>query len=187
MTDLPFRLPPSPPVLSDDVVHLRLVTLLDTDLLVSGSRNAEVVRWTFLPAGLDTARAAELLRRWQLMVGEGRMRQYAVGVGGGDDAAVGLVSLILQDADDPRCADVAYWLLPQARGRGLATHAVRLLLEWGYGSAGCTSAALHTMEGNVASEAVARRTGLDMVGRRTWNHGGRRVDLRRWVQAAPSR
>jgi RimJ/RimL family protein N-acetyltransferase len=43
------------------------------------------------------------------------------------------------------------------------------------------------MEGNNASEAVAQRCGFASAGRRTWHHGGRRFDLRRWEREAPVR
>jgi len=163
---------------------MRLLTTLDTDLLVSGSRDPEVVRWTFMPPRLDTAGAAQMLDRWQSLIRDGRARQYVVAAASEPSTPVGLASLILQDTEDPSCVDVAYWLLPAGRGRGLMTHAVRLLLGWAFDVAGCTCAALHTKEGNTASEAVARRSGFSEVGRRTWNHDGRRIHLRRWTRAA---
>jgi RimJ/RimL family protein N-acetyltransferase len=189
MTDTaaPFRLPESPPRLSDEVAALRLLAPADTDLVVSGSQDSDVTRWTFLPARLDTSGAAALLQRWAAGSSDGLMRQYAIADARDTATPVGIGSLILQDADDPRCVDVAYWLLPQGRGRGLVTHAVQLMLAWAFDLAGCHGAVLHTMEGNTASEAVAERAGFSVVGRRTWNHGGRRVDLRRWMLEAPPR
>ena len=183
----PFRLPPAPAVLADDVVHLRLLTTDDVDLLLRGSHDAEVVRWTFVPPQLDRDAALALLSRWDAAARDGRLRQYAIAAAAQPKVAVGLVSLILQDADDPGAVDVAYWLLPVGRGRGLVTHAVQLGLGWAFAVAGCGRAVLHTMEGNVASEAVARRCGFDSAGRRTWHYGGRRFDLRRWEREAPSR
>jgi RimJ/RimL family protein N-acetyltransferase len=180
----PFRLPVSPPVFADDVVHLRLLTPLDTDVLVSGSRDPDVVRWTFLPPRLDTAGAALMLDRWQSLIRDGRARQYVVAAAADPSVPLGLASLILQDAEDPSCVDVAYWLLPAGRGRGLMTHAVGLLLSWAFSVAHCGCAALHTKKGNAASEAVARRCGFSEVGRRTWNHDGRRIHLRRWTRGA---
>jgi [ribosomal protein S5]-alanine N-acetyltransferase len=183
----PFRLPPAPPVLDDDAVRLRLLTTADVDLLLRGSHDPDVVRWTFVPPGLDHPAATALLQRWEAGSRDGRLRQYAIAAAPAPDVPVGLVSLILQDAADPDAVDVAYWLLPEGRGRGLVTRAVLLVLPWAF-AAGCGRAVLHTMEGNLASEAVAQRCGFASAGRRTWHHGGRRFDLRRWErgpQAAP--
>jgi RimJ/RimL family protein N-acetyltransferase len=177
---MPFRLPAAPPVLADDAVHLRLLTVDDVELLLRGSHDADVVRWTFVPPGLDHDGAVALLQRWEAGSRDGRLRQYAIASGAQPDTPLGVLSLILQDADDPEAVDVAYWLLPSGRGRGLVTRAVQLGLGWAFDVAGCRRAVLHTMEGNVASEAVALRCGFAAAGRRTWHYGGRRFDLRRW-------
>jgi hypothetical protein len=57
-----------------------------------------------------------------------------------------------------------YWLLPEGRGRGLATHAVRLLVNWGFDESGVHRVALYTKEGNIASERVAERCGFRYTG-----------------------
>jgi RimJ/RimL family protein N-acetyltransferase len=184
---VPFRFPAAPAVLGDDVVHLRLLTTGDVDLLLRGSHDAEVTRWTFVPPHLDHDAALALLQRWEAAARDGRLRQYAIAAAAQPEVALGLVSLILQDADDAEACDVAYWLLPAGRGRGLVTRGVELGLGWAFGVAGCARAVLHTMEGNTASEAVAQRCGFAAAGRRTWHHGGRRFDLRRWEREAPAR
>ena len=46
-----------------------------------------------------------------------------------DGTCVGLVWMNVRDPD-PSTGFVGYWLLPRARGRGLATRAVRLLSAW---------------------------------------------------------
>lgn len=180
---VPFRLPPAPLVLDDGAVHLRLLRSDDLDLLKRASRDPDVVRWTFVPPNLDDEAATTLMQRWDAVTRDGRMRQYAIAAAASPEVAVGLVSLILQDAADAEAVDVAYWLLPSGRGRGLMTHAVQLGVAWAFDVANCRRAVLHTMEGNTASEAVAQRCGFTVVGRRTWHHGGRRLDLRRWERA----
>lgn len=176
----PFRLPAAPAQLGDDVVHLRLLTPDDVPLLIRGSEDEDVVRWTFLPPRLDAGRAGALVDRWQSLVRDGRARQFVIAPAAEPPAACGAVTLVLQDAEDPDCVDVAYWLLPEGRGRGLVTRAVSLLLAWAFEVAGCRRAALHTKLGNTASEAVARRCGFVEVGPRTWDHGGEKLRLRRW-------
>jgi RimJ/RimL family protein N-acetyltransferase len=176
----PFRLPVSPPLLGDSVVSLRRAAPSDVSLLVAGSHDEDVVRWTFLPGGLDLASAAALQQRWDSMAVDGRARRYVVCAAAEPSQGFGIVTLTLQDAEDPECADVAYWLLPAGRGRGLMTHAVQLLVAWAFAEAHCSRLALHTKEGNIASEAVARRCGFHAVGSRTWTYQGQRIHLRRW-------
>jgi len=76
--------------------------------------------------------------------------------------------------------EVFYALLPEARGRGAATSAVRALCHW-LGSLGHGEVALETIEGNIASERVAVRAGFLPSGRRPDLHHGEPVVLNRWL------
>jgi RimJ/RimL family protein N-acetyltransferase len=55
--------------------------------------------------------------------------------------------------------EVGYWLAAGARGRGVATRAVRLLTEWAGRELGVPTLWLQVMEGNERSVAVAERSG----------------------------
>ncbi|MBQ1012708.1 GNAT family N-acetyltransferase [Micromonospora sp. M51] len=59
---------------------------------------------------------------------------------------------------------VGYALLPEWRGRGYATRAVRLLAAWAFGSAGVTRLVAGTVPGNVASHRVLERVGFQREG-----------------------
>ncbi|XVV16681.1 GNAT family N-acetyltransferase [Actinoplanes sp. CA-131856] len=56
--------------------------------------------------------------------------------------------------------DVSYWLAAPARGRGVATRALRLFVEWAFGRSGLDELRLWTHAGNTASRAVAERAGF---------------------------
>jgi RimJ/RimL family protein N-acetyltransferase len=74
---------------------------------------------------------------------------------------------------------VGYWLLPEARGRGLATRAVRLLANWALRELGLARLWMHVEPENLASERVAARCGFTYEGRLRshWeSHDGRRQD-----------
>ncbi len=58
---------------------------------------------------------------------------------------------------DQGCAAVGYWLAPEARGRGAATHAVRLLARWAFTELGLARLELTCGPGNEASQHVAQR------------------------------
>jgi RimJ/RimL family protein N-acetyltransferase len=61
-------------------------------------------------------------------------------------------------------AAVGYWLAPEARGRGVATHAVRLLARWAFDSLGLARLELTCGPDNHASQRVAARCGFTREG-----------------------
>ena len=62
------------------------------------------------------------------------------------------------------CASVGYWLAPEARGRGAATHAVRLLARWAFTELGLARLELTCSRDNEASQRVAQRCGFAREG-----------------------
>ena len=90
-----------------------------------------------------------------------------------DDRALGRVALRLpefaseavrcdavREADRP-AGELGYWLLPEARGRGLAYAAVRLMMASVVAGAGLRSVVLDIEAGNLASERLAERLGAE--------------------------
>ncbi|MFG3697527.1 GNAT family N-acetyltransferase [Micromonospora sp. NPDC047620] len=61
-------------------------------------------------------------------------------------------------------ASIGYALLPAARGRGLATRAVRLLAGWAFGPVGTARLTAATLPGNVASQRVLEKVGFRREG-----------------------
>ena len=91
------------------------------------------------------------------------------------------MSLVLQDPADTWLADIAYWLLPDGRQRGLVTRAVRLLLKWAFDESDVRRVALYTKEGNEASERVALRCGFRFTETIQRERGAQVLVLRRWL------
>lgn len=76
-------------------------------------------------------------------------------------------------------AMVRYWLLPQARGRGLATTAQRLLSSWAFAHLEVGRLAAYVEPDNRASCAVLERCGFVQEGRlrrHLTGHAGTRID-----------
>jgi RimJ/RimL family protein N-acetyltransferase len=73
--------------------------------------------------------------------------------------------------------EVGYWLFPEARGKGLATRAVRAVAREVFAS-GLWRIEAHVRIGNDASERVLERAGFTREGvkRRLLRHGDGRVD-----------
>jgi RimJ/RimL family protein N-acetyltransferase len=81
-----------------------------------------------------------------------------------DDTAV-LGGASIYDVEPlQRRASIGYWLAPHARGRGAATHAVRLLARWAVDILSIERLQITCGPDNVASQRVAARAGFTREG-----------------------
>jgi RimJ/RimL family protein N-acetyltransferase len=80
-----------------------------------------------------------------------------------DTDVLGGASLYAVELAERRAA-VGYWLAPHARGRGVATHATRLLARWGFERLGLERLELTCGPDNAASQRVAERCGFTREG-----------------------
>ena len=172
--------PPAPPTTLVGAVTLRALVDDDWPLEQELSSDPEVVRWTFYPADLTEEHARERIARGAEASLKRRAQRYVVL--GPDGEPLGTCGL---GALGTEAAEIFYALLPRARGRGAATEATRLLSDWVL-SAGYRFVVVVTVEGNVASEAVADRAGFTVADDHEGEHRGRPVTLRRWVRYRPT-
>lgn len=98
-----------------------------------------------------------------------------------DERALGNVNLAGFDGDG-REAGIGYWLVPEARGRGLATAAAALLINWGLRDLGLERIEFAILPDNAASQRVAERAGATPEGIRERSHEaeGRHWDMTIW-------
>jgi RimJ/RimL family protein N-acetyltransferase len=80
-----------------------------------------------------------------------------------DDVVLGGGSLNGIDVEQGRAA-IGYWLAPPARGRGVATHAVRLIARWAFNDLRIARLELTCGPDNRASQRVAERCGFTREG-----------------------
>lgn len=81
------------------------------------------------------------------------------------DAEAVLGGAALYDLDlEQGCAAVGFWLVPEARGRGAATSAVRLLARWALDELRLARFELTCSPDNQASQRVAERCGFTREG-----------------------
>jgi RimJ/RimL family protein N-acetyltransferase len=139
--------------LEDDELLLREPTEEDVPALTHALQDPEIPRWTRVPSPYteDDARA------WLASTGEDRFlivdRETGELLGG-----VGL-----RDPEDG-VAEVGYWVKREARGRGVAPRAVRLVSEWGLRERGLARISLMTEPENTASQRVAEKAGYRREG-----------------------
>jgi len=148
-------LPTSSLPLSDGIVTLRPPDERDLAAIELGLHDPDVVRW-FGPPALSAAATLALNRqRWS----DG---SPTFSICAGDDECVGHVWVNLS-ADDATTGSVGYWLLPGARGRGVATRAVRLISGWA-AREGIKRLRLFAEPANDRSLRVAERSGFRRIG-----------------------
>jgi RimJ/RimL family protein N-acetyltransferase len=106
-------------------------------------------------------------------------------IAGPDGALLG--GLALHHFDPMRdTLEVGYWLLREARGRGVATRSVQGAIDHAFEN-GIWRIEAHVRVGNVASEGVLERLGFEREGvkRRYLRHDGERVDATLFSLLAP--
>ena len=144
------------PVLTDDHVLLRATEARDLPAIEAGIHDQDVVRWIGPPEPSAEDVLVRNEARWA--VGSPTLSICEL-----DGTCVGLVWLNIPETDRTT-GSVGYWLLPAARGRGLATSAVRLLSDWAVRDLRVTSIRLTTAPDNHRSQRVAERSGFRRVG-----------------------
>ncbi|MEA2319542.1 MAG: hypothetical protein QOD44_3731 [Solirubrobacteraceae bacterium] len=153
---------PDPP-LSDGVITLRAKTHSDVDALTAACQDPEIPRWTRVPVPYRRADAIGWIAAVELELDAGLGIDW-LAVDAEDRL---LASIGLMGIDRERgIAEIGYWVAREARGRGVATRAVRLVRDWAPASLGLTTLAIEVHEDNLASQAVARAAGFIEEGER---------------------
>ncbi len=147
-----------PPFLSDGVVTLRPPDERDLGAIEVTIRDPDIVRWI----GPTEGTASDVLAANRRRAAEGSPTFAICEI---DDVCVGHV-WVNRDAGDATIGYVGYWLLPSARGRGLATRAVQLVSRWAVAELGIARLRLVAEVENDRSRRVAERTGFRLIERR---------------------
>ncbi|MGH7722780.1 MAG: GNAT family N-acetyltransferase [Candidatus Dormibacteria bacterium] len=168
----------TPSRLRDGEVSLLPVDATVAALLVAASHDRDITRWTQVPKGMRMLDAGLVVAGW---AGTGNVVRLQVRVGDGEP--VGMVTVWINSGGE---AEVGYWLLKAARGRGVARRAVRLLCEWAFTACEVDLLRLTTLLGNTSSEKVAASCGFRPAGTRVGDVRGSRQVVRSWVRARDS-
>jgi RimJ/RimL family protein N-acetyltransferase len=143
--------------LTDGTVVIREAHEGDLDAIERGVTDPDVVR----RFGRRSASAAEILeinrRAWLDLSGP------TFAVCEADEVCVGLV-WVNRKKDRPDQGAVGYFLLPEARGRGLASRAVRLIARWAFDELHLELLQLFAEADNAPSLRVASRAGFRATG-----------------------
>jgi RimJ/RimL family protein N-acetyltransferase len=153
---------PDPP-LSDGVITLRAMTAADADAVTAACQDPEIPRWTRVPVPYRRADALAWVAGSELELDAG----VSIGWLAFDAEDRLLASISVMQIDRERgTGEIGYWVVREARGRGVATRAVRLVSEWAAGELGLTTLEIVAHEDNAPSHAVARAAGFTETGER---------------------
>lgn len=164
------------PLLGDDEVLLRPFEEADVGALAAICRDPEIARWTAVPEPYGEEDARAYFARAAQDRREGRELSHAL-VHPADGTLLGSMGLMVNS--EHATGEVGYYLAPEARGRGVATRALRLLSRWGIEELGLARIEVLAHPDNVGSQQVALRAGFQREGllRSYRDRKGERDDL----------
>lgn len=168
------------PTLDAGDLVLRPLAGTDVDRLVATCRDPETVAHTGIPVPYQESDAEFFVRhaadRWRR--GDGVVSAAAAPTG----RFLGTFELRL-DGYPARLGEVGYSVAPWARGRGVATAALRALCDWAYEALALDRIEWRASVANPASRRVAERAGFTVEGTERGRHLQRGVPVDTWYGA----
>jgi RimJ/RimL family protein N-acetyltransferase/nitrite reductase/ring-hydroxylating ferredoxin subunit len=158
--------PPNPP-LSDGVVTLRPFRAEDAPAITAACQDPEIQRWIpMIPVPYAEADARRFILMTLQAWHDGTGYEFAI-ADAATDRYIGSIGIHL--GPNPRRHAIGYLVAPEARSRGVAVRALRLVTRWGFEQLGIERLALWTLPGNARSQVVAERAGFRFEGlARNW-------------------
>ena len=155
-------LPYPDPALADNRVRLRKWSKSDLECVRLAGTDPDIPRGTTVPATFTPAEGVAFIRR-QLARAEDRegVSQAVVDLSSG--RAIGLMWVALRP--QYHVGGLGYWIVPDERGRGAATSAVRLVVPWALDVLDLRRIEAWVEPENLASARVLRSAGFEQEGR----------------------
>jgi RimJ/RimL family protein N-acetyltransferase len=171
------------PELADDVIRLEpLSRTLAPAMQWVVEPDPDIAAFTYIPSSPTEGFLDYWLGRYEDGWRNGERAGFATWI---DGAAVGFAAFVRLDVDQQE-GEIGYVLSRAARGRGVATRAVSLLTDWGFGELGLERIELRIDARNDASKRVAERAGYSEEGvlRNVAFKEGIRTDVSVWSRLA---
>jgi RimJ/RimL family protein N-acetyltransferase len=152
--------PPDPP-LADSAVLLRPWRRSDVDQLFAACQDELIQRYIPVPRPYRRSDAEAYVERTIRQWADGSKAAFAMVPPESPDSLWGAINVAIAGA----VGNSGYWVIPDARGRGIAGHALRLITDWAFGSLDLGVILLEIRPENERSRAVARSAGYHESGR----------------------
>ncbi|GAT66625.1 N-acetyltransferase GCN5 [Planomonospora sphaerica] len=138
-------------------LHLRPWRAEDAGVVGAALRDPEIRRWATASPEIPDEQAwlADRIEGWA----DGSSASFAVA----DSTTGGVLGHIRVRTRGDGVGEVGYWVLPAARGRGVAGHALGAVARWSFACLGLSRLDLRHAVANPASCAVARRNGFALA------------------------
>jgi RimJ/RimL family protein N-acetyltransferase len=178
---------PSQPTLTDGVVTLRPWRTTDAPAVFEACQDPEIPRFVPIPQPYTLDDGRWFVTHSAEESATGPSAHFAI-VDPTTDRLLGAISRHGPGEPKTHRAMVGYWLAREARGRGFATRAVRLLVDWTFATSDVIRLELYTDVANERSGRVAIRAGCEPEGiRRAWDldRNGRPIDAAFYVWIRP--
>lgn len=141
---------------------LRAPTEHDVDAITEACQDPEIPRWTTVPSPYTREHGegfVRLIAEWWDDDSQAVWGIYA------DDVFVGVVGLHHITADTGGgAAELGYWMVESARGKGYLVEAARAAIDWGFTELGLARIHWQAVAGNVPSARAARALGFRYEG-----------------------
>jgi RimJ/RimL family protein N-acetyltransferase len=145
------------PTLRDGDLVLRPKRRDDLDAITAACQDPEIPRWTFVPSPYTRADAEAYFEHSAKEAEAGRaINLLAVDA---QDRLLGSFGLMELDRE-PGYGEIGYWVVAEARGRGVATRALRMLADWARDELRLTTIEVLPHKDNLPSRRVAEKAGF---------------------------
>jgi ribosomal-protein-alanine N-acetyltransferase len=154
-----FAPPLRVPRLSWPPLVLRPFEVADLGMVRQASDDALIPSITSIPREYTDDAGRAFIERQHERAAAGDGFSFVIAEEADPTAGVGSIGLWLQEIDSGR-ASLGYWVVARARGRGLAAHALRAVVQFAFGELGIPRLHLFVEPWNVASARTAEAAGF---------------------------
>jgi RimJ/RimL family protein N-acetyltransferase len=167
-----FTPPLSIPRLASPPVLLRPFTVSDLAMVRQASSDPLIPSITSVPRTYTDDAGRAFIERQHDRAAQGDGYSFVIAEEADPTSGIGSIGLWLQEIESGR-ASIGYWLVAGARGRGLAAHALRAVVEFAFGELAIPRLHLFVEPWNTASARTAQAGGF---GREAALRGWERID-----------
>jgi RimJ/RimL family protein N-acetyltransferase len=156
---MPMLVAPARP-LRDEVVVLRGWRAADVDQVTAACQDPSIHRYIAVPWPYERSDAVAYLDRVERQWRDGTKAAFAIAAASDPDRVLGAIAVAVGGS----VGNAAYWVAPEARGRGVAGRALRLVTSWALRDLELGAVILEIDPSNLASRHVAESAGYHAAG-----------------------
>jgi RimJ/RimL family protein N-acetyltransferase len=154
--------------LADGEIRLEPLSAIHADAMDALARDEDVARFTRVPEPVPEGVGERWVERFTRGRDEGTNAGFAILDARSEDF-VGFVGLVRLDLERQE-AEAGYVVASRARGRGVATRALRMLTDWAFAELPLERIELLIDVANPGSQVVAQRCGYTREGVLRWTY-----------------